>query len=128
VPSLLPRRKFQKSQGGKIGITLNLDWSFPLNASSPLDVAAAERRNEFMFGWFADPIFFGSYPSSMKAAAGERLPLFTPPERDRLVGSLDFLGFNHYSSWYVAEDSSGLGGEQRRATGDWFADQRTVVR
>jgi beta-glucosidase/6-phospho-beta-glucosidase/beta-galactosidase len=64
----------------------------------------------------------------MRSAVGDRLPSFTATERDRLLGSLDFLGFNHYSSWYVSPAAS----EQQRgrrndAAGDWFLDQQTVV-
>lgn len=62
----------------------------------------------------------------MRAAAGDRLPMFRQEERHRLVGSLDFLGFNHYSSWYVTEDYSDLAGA--KLAGDWFVDQRTVAR
>jgi beta-glucosidase len=55
-----------------IGITLNNDWAYPLDPSSESDQRAALRRNEFCFGWFADPIYFGYYPESMRAGAGDR--------------------------------------------------------
>jgi beta-glucosidase len=58
--------------GGVIGITLNIDWAYPLDPASGADKAAAERRNEFTFSWFADPIFFGKYPLSMRQGAQER--------------------------------------------------------
>lgn len=60
------------SGGGVIGITLNIDWAYPLDPSSTADQAAAKRRNEFTFSWFADPIFFGIYPLSMRNGAGDR--------------------------------------------------------
>lgn len=47
------------SQGGKIGITLNSDWSEPLTNSSD-DIDAAERHIEFNLAWFADPVFTGA--------------------------------------------------------------------
>jgi beta-glucosidase len=55
-----------------IGITLNIDWAYPQDPASPADLAAAERRNEFTFSWFADPIYFGEYPLSIQEGAGER--------------------------------------------------------
>jgi beta-glucosidase/6-phospho-beta-glucosidase/beta-galactosidase len=79
-----------------------------------------------MFAWFADPIFFGRYPHSMRSSVGHRLPEFTEEERDRLRGSVDFLGFNHYSSWYVADVPPDQVGPPR--PGDWFTDQKTSVR
>ena len=57
-----------------IGIVLNQDWSEPLTSSTS-DTEAAQRANEFKLGWFADPIFFGDYPLSMRRGAGNRLPV-----------------------------------------------------
>lgn len=59
-------------EGGVVGITLNIDWAFPLDPSSEQDRAAAQRRNEFTFSWFADPIYFGQYPLSMRKGAHKR--------------------------------------------------------
>ena len=59
-------RKEYAVGGGVIGITLNIDWAYPLDNAAPEDIAAAKRRNEFTFSWFADPIFFGKYPTSMQ--------------------------------------------------------------
>jgi beta-glucosidase/6-phospho-beta-glucosidase/beta-galactosidase len=120
------RRDYQPTQGGAIGITLNIDWSYPLNSSSPEDSDAAERRNEFMFSWFADPIFFGEYPPSMRSGVSDhRLPEFTAEESKRVMGSVDFLGFNHYSSWYVSDAPRD---PQSPKPGDWFTDQRASPR
>jgi beta-glucosidase/6-phospho-beta-glucosidase/beta-galactosidase len=108
----LYRTKYQRTQKGEIGIVLNLDWAEPLTHSY-IDNAAAVRHNEYSLGWFADPIFFGRYPSSMidgttdRDADGnviqKRLPKFTPEQRERLIGSVDFLGMNHYSSKYYVD-------------------------
>lgn len=38
-------------------------------------------------GWFADPIYLGHYPESMKKMLGDRLPTFTQEELDLLKGS-----------------------------------------
>lgn len=53
-------------------------------------------------GWFADPIYFGDYPPSMRDRVGERLPTFTDEEKALVMGSNDFLGFNHYTTWSVS--------------------------
>lgn len=61
----------------------------------------AERYEEFEVGWFADPLYFGDYPPSMRDRVGSRLPSFTDEERELVMGSNDFFGFNHYTSWCV---------------------------
>jgi beta-glucosidase/6-phospho-beta-glucosidase/beta-galactosidase len=88
------------SQQGRIGITLNCDWTTPLTSRDE-DVAAAQRGVEFQLGWFADPIFLGDYPASMKAWIGDRLPEFTDSEKKLLHGSHDFFGLNHYSTSFA---------------------------
>jgi hypothetical protein len=37
------RTKYQKQQGGVIGLTANVDFGVPYNSSKPEDVAAASR-------------------------------------------------------------------------------------
>jgi beta-glucosidase len=95
------RSKYQSSQKGQIGIVLNSDWDEPYT-QSPDDIAAAQRGMDFMLGWWADPIWFGDYPQSMKDALGSLLPRFTPSEKALLKGSYDFFGLNHYTSRYVS--------------------------
>jgi len=99
------RTKYQGSQNGKIGITLNTDWNEPLTDSQD-DRIAAQRYQEFQLGWFSDPVIFGDYPASMKERVGQRLPIFTDEEKKSLRGSLDFLGLNHYTSKYVSLNKS----------------------
>ena len=95
----LYRDKYQTLHGGKIGMVLNQDWAEPLT-NDPLDIIAAARKNEFTMAWFADPMVFGRYPDSMVELVGDRLPEFTPEQRDRLIGSYDYFAFNHYSTKY----------------------------
>ncbi|KKA27128.1 hypothetical protein TD95_000360 [Thielaviopsis punctulata] len=95
------RNDFKKASRGVIGITLNGDAVYPWDASDPRDVAAAERRVEFAISWFADPVYFGKYPESMRAQLGERLPEFTEEEKALVMGSNDFYGMNHYTANYV---------------------------
>lgn len=87
---------FRASQGGKIAITLNMDWKFPKDPQSVGDVAATERALDWGLGWFADPVYTGDYPPAMRKTCGERLPAFTPEESALLKGSNDFFGLNSY--------------------------------
>jgi beta-glucosidase len=102
----LYREQYQPTQQGLIGMTLNQDWAEPLDPHNPADVAAAQRKNEFQMGWFADPMVFGDYPDSMKQYVGDRLPAFTLAQQMRIKGSIDFFAFNHYTTKYFspAED------------------------
>jgi len=61
---------------------------------------------EFQLGWYADPIFFGDYPASMKERVGNRLPNFTERQKTLLKGSYDFFALNHYTSAYAANPPS----------------------
>jgi beta-glucosidase len=98
----LYRSKFKQQQGGVIGITNNCDWREPLT-DKPEDIAAAQRALEFFIGWFADPIYFGDYPESMKKNVGDRLPVITPEQARLIKGSSDFFGLNHYTTMFAAE-------------------------
>lgn len=53
---------------------------------------------------FLDPLFFGKYPLWMKKLVGERLPEISSATSKFLVGSLDFIGINHYTSLYTRND------------------------
>lgn len=50
-----------------------------------------------------DPMIRGDYPEVMKQYLGARLPQFTEAERQLLKGSLDYVGINHYTTYYVAQ-------------------------
>jgi beta-glucosidase len=77
----------------------------PFDSNSNADQAAARRRMEFYFGWFADPIYLGQdYPAVMRAQLGSRLPKFSPDELELLRKSVSlntFFGLNHYSTKYA---------------------------
>eukprot|EP00026_Physarum_polycephalum_P007339 Phypoly_transcript_07398.p1 GENE.Phypoly_transcript_07398~~Phypoly_transcript_07398.p1 ORF type:complete len:486 (+),score=52.59 Phypoly_transcript_07398:99-1556(+) len=114
------KQKYQKQQGGIIGITLNCDWAEPLTSSAS-DQAAAQRHLEFQLAWYADPIFFGDYPQVMKDLVGDRLPQFTDAQKDLLKGSWDYFGLNHYTSGYnsnnpVQNPADGWSGDQMVTT------------
>jgi len=95
------RDEFQEKQAGKIGITNNCDWR-EAHTQKPEDLEAAQRAVEFFLAWFADPIYKGDYPLSMRSRLGDRLPHFTEEEKTLVKGSSDFFGLNHYTTSYVA--------------------------
>ncbi|XP_052123631.1 myrosinase 1-like isoform X1 [Frankliniella occidentalis] len=97
------RRDFADWQQGRVGSTLFLDYGQPQNASSAADAAAAERFMEASFAWVADPLFTGRYPDSLRQAAGDKLPSFTPAQMALVTGSTDFLGLKHSSARLCTE-------------------------
>ncbi|KAI4333183.1 hypothetical protein L6164_018021 [Bauhinia variegata] len=70
------RDKYQVSQKGQIGITLNSLWIIPLSQSQA-NKDAATRAMAFSYDWFMEPLHSGSYPAEMVNNAGERLPKFS---------------------------------------------------
>ncbi|KAL8225788.1 hypothetical protein R6Q57_018345 [Mikania cordata] len=99
---MLYRQRFQDSQGGTIGITLNTKFYEPLNPDLKDDIDAALRGIDFMLGWFMEPLFSGKYPNTMiQNVTNNRLPKFTNEQSKLLMGSYDFLGLNYYVSQYA---------------------------
>ncbi len=96
------REKFQSNQQGQIGITNNCDWREP-KTDKPEDKEAAARALDFFLSWFADPIYKGDYPESMKSRLGDRLPPIDEETRALLLGSSDFFGLNHYTTMFAAD-------------------------
>ncbi|KAK1314212.1 Beta-glucosidase 12 [Acorus calamus] len=97
----LYRNKYKESQKGMIGITLVSSWFIPVTASKS-NKDAARRALDFMLGWFMDPITQGDYPFSMRSLIRDRLPEFTEEQSKALIGSIDFLGLNYYTSNYAS--------------------------
>ncbi|CAI0379093.1 unnamed protein product [Linum tenue] len=100
----LYKSKYQSAQKGEIGITLVTHWFVPKSPKSAADWEAAERALDFFFGWYAHPITYGDYPTSMKRLVGKRLPRFTEEQSHMLRGSLDFMGVNYYTTNYAAHN------------------------
>nr|XP_004486131.2 beta-glucosidase 47 [Cicer arietinum] len=96
------RNKYQKNQGGKIGIVMNAVWYEPFSNSSE-DKLAAERAQSFNMNWFLDPIILGKYPKEMHDILGPDLLPFSKYDLEKLKSGLDFVGINHYTSYYVKD-------------------------
>ncbi|KAI4295869.1 hypothetical protein L6164_035867 [Bauhinia variegata] len=98
----LYRTKYQKRQGGRIGIAMNALWFEPYSNSSE-DKLAAERAQSFYMNWFLDPIILGKYPEEMQEILGGDLPTFSSHDLVKLKSGLDFIGINHYTSRYAKD-------------------------
>ncbi|VFQ96211.1 unnamed protein product [Cuscuta campestris] len=96
------RNSYQKEQGGQIGIALLFYWYVPIT-NSTADKAAAERGQSFMINWFLDPIIYGAYPQAMKDLLGPLLPEFSSSDLEKLKAGIDFIGINHYTTYYVQD-------------------------
>lgn len=96
------RTKYQKKQGGSIGIVMNAIWHEPISDSLE-DKLAVERANAFYMNWFLDPIILGKYPTEMRETLGSDLPVFSKYELEKLKSGVDFIGINQYTSFYVKD-------------------------
>lgn len=67
---------------------------------------------------------FGDYPSSMRSRVGRRLPSFSATEATLVKGSLDFVGINHYTTFFASHNSSNLIGV---LLNDSIADSATIT-
>ncbi|KAK4591739.1 hypothetical protein RGQ29_016253 [Quercus rubra] len=94
--------KYQMSQKGQIGITLNSPWILPFSPSTE-DNDAASRALAFMYDWFMEPLNSGLYPAEMVAHVHERLPQFSKEQSYMVKGSFDFIGINYYSANYATD-------------------------
>lgn len=113
------REKYQETQKGKIGLLLDFVWYEPLTRGLA-DNYAAQRARDFVFGWFMHPVVYGEYPKTMQEIVGDRLPKFTEEEVKIVKGSIDYLGLNQYTTYYMYDPHqtppSDLGYQQ-----DWNA-------
>lgn len=97
------REKYQATQKGRIGILLDFVWYEP-HTNSTEDEAAAQRARDFHLGWFLHPITYGEYPKSLQEIVKERLPKFTKEELKMVKGSIDFVGINQYTAYYMYDN------------------------
>ncbi|CAG9119619.1 unnamed protein product [Plutella xylostella] len=103
----LYNNEFRASQGGKVGITISVNW-FEAETDSEDDKLAAIWFRQGSWGIFSEPIFGleGGFPKELAERIAEksaqqgfprsRLPEFTDEEREYIRGTSDFFGINHY--------------------------------
>ncbi|KAJ1697889.1 hypothetical protein LUZ63_006401 [Rhynchospora breviuscula] len=123
------RNKYQAKQKGRIGILLDFVWYEPLTDSKG-DQAAAQRARDFHVGWFLHPIIYGEYPKSMQEIVKERLPKFSSYEIKMVKGSIDYVGINQYTSYYIYNPRQPQNQMPSRYQLDWnagFAYERNGV-
>ncbi|CAL5428718.1 unnamed protein product [Camellia sinensis] len=101
------KRKYKPKQRGSVGISFDVIWFEPATNSTD-DIEATQRAQDFQLGWFIEPLTLGNYPSSMISRVGSRLPRFTKTESALLKGSLDFVGINHYTTFYARNNTSNI--------------------
>ncbi|TKV97466.1 hypothetical protein SEVIR_9G496400v4 [Setaria viridis] len=116
------RRKYKATQNGQLGIAFDVIWYEPMT-NSTIDIEATKRAQEFQLGWFADPFFFGDYPATMRTRVAERLPKFTAEEAALVKGALDFVGINHYTTFYTRHNDTNIIGV---LLNDTLADTGTI--
>ncbi|KAI5678923.1 hypothetical protein M9H77_09873 [Catharanthus roseus] len=112
------KRKYKQKQKGTIGITLDTFWYISASNSSD-DLAATQRAMDFNLGWFLEPLITGDYPNSMRSRVGNRLPKFSQAQSLAVKGSFDFIGINHYTTWYAKHNDTNIFGV---LLNDTFAD------
>uniref|UniRef100_A0A7N0VF79 Beta-glucosidase n=1 Tax=Kalanchoe fedtschenkoi TaxID=63787 RepID=A0A7N0VF79_KALFE len=102
------REKYQAIQHGRIGLVTDFVWYEPLTRSKA-DNYAAQRARDFHLGWFLDPLINGEYPKTMRNIVGDRLPKFTGEEAEMVKGTFDFIGINHYTTFYTYDTGNQTG-------------------
>lgn len=50
---------------------------------------------------FLHPIVYGEYPRTIQGIVGSRLPKFTKEEVKMVKGSIDYVGINQYTTYYI---------------------------
>ncbi|KAH7177008.1 beta-glucosidase [Dactylonectria macrodidyma] len=128
------RDEFKPVQFGEISIVLNASWAYPWDASSDGDHQAGVQFREFNLQWFADPLYYGDYPASMRKQLGDRLPKWTEdeialenregeaigpetnspwlrPSADGFRKLLNFIHSRYSCKIYVAENGTSIKGE-----------------
>ena len=93
----------------EIGITLNMNMSYPFNPSDPADIEAAKRSREQLNQLFADPVFLGKYPETLFSYLKKKnivLPEIKSGDLELISQKIDFFGLNTYFSDFVKEDKT----------------------
>ena len=92
--------------GGEIGLVLNLNHLIP-GSEREEDIQATRRVYDETHSLFLDPIFLGKYPENFFQWLGPNQPQIEPGDLEKLTGTADYLGINHYNSDKVYYDHFG---------------------
>lgn len=93
----------------EIGITLNMNATYPYRPDCEADVEAAKRvamQNNCLFG---DAVMKGCYPQEYfdyLEKQGVVLPTILPGDMDLICQNVDFFGLNNYYAEYIMADDS----------------------
>lgn len=91
----------------RIGIKI---WYYdirPYDPNSDADREAAEMCDLKEHEYYSRPIFKGEYPQKLMdayKAAGLTMPVIQPGDMELINQPLDFMGFNHYMTFYAKAD------------------------
>ncbi|XP_076816813.1 uncharacterized protein LOC143462503 [Clavelina lepadiformis] len=95
---------FRSLYDGAVGMSSLANWAIPNNPRVQADYDAREKYLNKTIGWFAEPIFTGDYPQSVRDEYGDALPTFSTTETNLLHGSTDFIAIDHYTTVKVNKD------------------------
>ncbi|KAJ8385159.1 hypothetical protein AAFF_G00192100 [Aldrovandia affinis] len=110
-------REFRAQQGALVSFSLHADWAEPANPFLETDAIATQRFLLFELACFLDPFLGGQerdraheggdYPAEVREYLQEKnnlglsrssLPHFTESERREVLGALDFIAINHFTT------------------------------
>nr|AUO68304.1 putative glycoside hydrolase [Populus trichocarpa] len=120
------RKKYKAKQRGSLGISLDVIWFEPATNTTN-DIEAAQRAQDFQLGWFIEPLILGNYPITMRNRVGDRLPNFTENDVALVKGSFDFVGINHYTTFYARSNDSLFGDLIGKVLNDSLADSGAIT-
>ncbi|WP_072866033.1 glycoside hydrolase family 1 protein [Marinitoga hydrogenitolerans] len=88
---------------GKIGITNVVSKIEPIS-NKEKDIFAAKIADQFINGWYHDPIIFGKYPEELFEIL-ENININIPiTDLDLISQKIDFFGVNYYTRQLIAYD------------------------
>jgi beta-glucosidase/6-phospho-beta-glucosidase/beta-galactosidase len=93
---------------GKITMKFANNLAIPLT-SSPADLAAALRYQDFSLGVMSNPMFLGhQIPSTVLQTAGIQIDALTEAQISLIHGKIDFFSFDPYSAQYISAPPEGV--------------------
>ena len=99
-----------------IGITLNMNLSYPADPDSPADREAARLYQLHNNNLFGDPVYLGQYPEELFARLKQKgavLPEIRDGDMELISQKTDFFGLNTYSVSYIKADTNNWPGGGR---------------